>query len=39
LRSSRGSLPGAKEILEKTGHVLHSAKVTDVLFTEFVVQF
>ena len=28
-----------KEILEKTGHVLHSAKVTDVLFTEFVVQF
>ena len=28
-----------KEILEKTGHVLHSARVTDVLFTEFVVQF
>ena len=28
-----------KEILEKTGHVLHSAQVTDVLFTEFVVQF
>jgi flagellar FliL protein len=28
-----------KQILEKTGHVLHSAKVTDVLFTEFVVQF
>jgi len=28
-----------KEILEKTGHLLHSAKVTDVLFTEFVVQF
>ena len=28
-----------KEILEKSGHVLHSAKVTDVLFTEFVVQF
>ena len=28
-----------KEILEKTGHVMHSAKVTDVLFTEFVVQF
>lgn len=28
-----------KEILEKTGHVLHTAKVTDVLFTEFVVQF
>jgi flagellar FliL protein len=28
-----------KEILEKTGHVLRSAKVKDVLFTEFVVQF
>jgi flagellar FliL protein len=28
-----------KEILEKTGHLLHTAKVTDVLFTEFVVQF
>jgi len=28
-----------KEILEKTGKVLHSARVTDVLFTEFVVQF
>ena len=28
-----------KEILEKTAHLLHSAKVTDVLFTEFVVQF
>ena len=28
-----------KQILEKTGHLLHSAKVTDVLFTEFVVQF
>jgi flagellar FliL protein len=28
-----------KQILEKTGHVLHSAKVKDVLFTEFVVQF
>jgi len=28
-----------KEILEKSGHLLHSAKVTDVLFTEFVVQF
>ena len=28
-----------KEILDKTGHVLHSARVTDVLFTEFVVQF
>jgi flagellar protein FliL len=28
-----------KEILEKAGHVLHSATATDVLFTEFVVQF
>ena len=28
-----------KEILDKAGHVLHSARVTDVLFTEFVVQF
>jgi flagellar FliL protein len=28
-----------QQILEKTGHLLHSAKVTDVLFTEFVVQF
>lgn len=28
-----------KQILEKTGHLLRSAKVTDVLFTEFVVQF
>lgn len=28
-----------KQILDKTGHLLHSAKVTDVLFTEFVVQF
>ena len=28
-----------KEILEKTAHLLHKAKVTDVLFTEFVVQF
>ena len=28
-----------KEILEKASHVLHSATVTDVLFTEFVVQF
>jgi|KBSSwiStaDraftv2_1062776.scaffolds.fasta_scaffold41412_3 flagellar FliL protein len=28
-----------QEILEKSAHVLHSAKVTDVLFTEFVVQF
>ena len=28
-----------KEILEKAGHVVRSAKVTDVLFTEFVVQF
>jgi flagellar FliL protein len=28
-----------KEILERAGHVLHETKVTDVLFTEFVVQF
>ena len=28
-----------KQVLEKAGHVLHNAKVTDVLFTEFVVQF
>ena len=28
-----------KQVIEKAGHVLHSAKVTDVLFTEFVVQF
>jgi flagellar FliL protein len=28
-----------KEILERAGHVLHDTKVTDVLFTEFVVQF
>ncbi len=28
-----------QEILERAGHVLHDTKVTDVLFTEFVVQF
>jgi flagellar protein FliL len=28
-----------KQVLAKAGHVLHNAKVTDVLFTEFVVQF
>ena len=28
-----------KEILERAGKVVHAAKVTDVLFTEFVVQF
>jgi len=28
-----------KQVLEKAGHVLHNATVTDVLFTEFVVQF
>ena len=28
-----------KQVIEKADHVLHNAKVTDVLFTEFVVQF
>jgi flagellar FliL protein len=28
-----------KEILERAGHILHGTKVSDVLFTEFVVQF
>jgi flagellar FliL protein len=39
LVTKEGKAALKKEILEKTGHVLHSAKVTDVLFTEFVVQF
>jgi len=28
-----------KQVIEKANHILHGTKVTDVLFTEFVVQF
>jgi len=28
-----------KQVIEKADHILHNTKVTDVLFTEFVVQF
>ena len=28
-----------RQVIEKADHILHNTKVTDVLFTEFVVQF